>query len=78
MIFLVLMFSLESKIIFLVLWIISLIAIAAFLIYEEFKNYRYRNLLGLDLVKEAEESAKRGEVGNCQVPPEKRGDNKDR
>ena len=28
--------------------------------------------------KEAEESAKRGEVGNCQVPPEKRGDNKDR
>ena len=78
MIFLVLMFSLESKIIFLVLWIISLIAIAAFLIYEEFKNYRYRNLLGLDLVKEAEDAANSGEVGNGQGPPESRGDNKDR
>lgn len=48
LIFLVLMFSLDSKIIFLVLWIISLIAIAAFLIYQEFVNYRYRNLLSLD------------------------------
>ena len=36
LIFLVLMFSLESKIIFLVLWIISIIAIALFLIIVEF------------------------------------------
>ena len=36
LIFLILMFSLESKIIFLVLWIISIIAIALFLIIVEF------------------------------------------
>lgn len=69
LIFLVLMFSLDSKIIFLVLWIISLLSIAAFLIYEEFVNYRYRNLLSLDyqpLQEEAEadngeESSGKGE-----------------
>ena len=36
LIFLVLMFSLESKIVFLVLWIISIITISVFLIIVEF------------------------------------------
>ena len=40
LIFLVLMFSLESKIVFLVLWIISIIAIATWLIIVEFIHTR--------------------------------------
>ena len=36
LIFLILMFSLESKIVFLVLWIISIITISVFLIIVEF------------------------------------------
>lgn len=47
-VFLVLMFSLESKLVFLTLWIISIIACAAFLIIVEYKDYWYRKLLGLD------------------------------
>ena len=38
--FLILMFSLESKIVFLVLWIISIIAIATWLIIVEFIHTR--------------------------------------
>lgn len=53
-VFLVLMFSLESKLIFLVLWIISLIACAVFLIVVEYKDYWYRQLLGLNNEKESE------------------------
>ena len=40
LIFLILMFSLESKIVFLVLWIISIIAIATWLIIVEFIHTR--------------------------------------
>lgn len=47
-VFLVLMFSLESKLIFLVLWIVSIIACAVFLIVVEYKDYWYRQLLGLN------------------------------
>lgn len=52
-VFLVLMFSLESKLIFLALWIVSIIACAVFLIVVEYKDYWYRQLLGLDKEKEA-------------------------
>ncbi|GEM_PF-1224288 len=48
LVFLVLMFSLESKLVFLTLWIISIIACAAFLVIVEYKDYWYRKLLGLD------------------------------
>ena len=40
LVFLILMFSLESKIVFLVLWIISIIAIATWLIIVEFIHTR--------------------------------------
>lgn len=47
-VFLVLMFSLESKLFFLTLWIVSIIASAGFLIVVEYKDYWYRQLLGID------------------------------
>lgn len=62
-VFLVLMFSLESKLIFLVLWIVSIIACAVFLIVVEYKDYWYRQLLGLN----EEESENLEETENC--PP---------
>ena len=42
LIFLVLMFSIESKIVFLVLWIVSLIVIAVYLICLEYIHERLR------------------------------------
>lgn len=65
-VFLVLMFSLESKLIFLVLWIVSIIACAVFLIVVEYKDYWYRQLLGLN----EEESENLEETENC--PPFRR------
>lgn len=53
-VFLVLMFSLESKLFFLTLWIVSIIASAAFLIVVEYKDYWYRQLLGIDPPEENE------------------------
>lgn len=47
-IFMLLMFSMESKVVFLVLWIISILLSAAFLIYIEYKGYQYRRLLGIE------------------------------
>lgn len=45
-VFLILMFSLESKIIFLVLWIVSILAIAAFLICVEYLHDAFMRRLG--------------------------------
>lgn len=47
-VFLSLMFSLETKIIFLVLWIISIFAAVAFLIRNEYKYYKMREYLGFE------------------------------
>lgn len=47
-VFLVLMFSLETKIIFLNLWIISIFAAVAFLIRNEYKYYKMREYLGFE------------------------------
>lgn len=46
-IFLVLMFSLESKLIFLILWIISLIALSAYLICIEYIHYKIQQQLAI-------------------------------
>lgn len=45
LVFLVLMFSLESKLVCLTLWIISMITIAAYLITVEYMDYHYQRLL---------------------------------
>lgn len=44
--FMILMFSVESKLIFLVLWIISIIAIAGYLITVEYIYYHYKEKFG--------------------------------
>ena len=41
-VFLALMFSLESKLFFLVLWIITIIFVVAYLIHNEYRIYRLR------------------------------------
>ena len=70
-VFLVLMFSLESKLVFLTLWIISIIAFAVFLIVVEYKDYWYRKLLGLD--KEPDSGGKDEHEGpQPLVGPERR------
>lgn len=46
-IFLLLMFSLETKIIFLVLWIVSIIVCAVFIIVIEYTDYHYKKILSI-------------------------------
>ncbi len=46
-IFLLLMFSLEAKIVFLVLWIVSIIACAVFIIVIEYTDYHYKKMLDI-------------------------------
>lgn len=46
-IFLLLMFSLDTKILFLVLWIISIIACATFIIVIEYTDYHYKKILDI-------------------------------
>lgn len=46
--FMLLMFFMPSKIVFLCLWIISFIAIAVILTYVEYKGYYYKRLFGYD------------------------------
>lgn len=45
LVFLCLIFTLEAKLYFLVLWIVSIIAIAVFLILVEYRHYQYKDLL---------------------------------
>lgn len=45
MIFMVLMFFMESKLVFLVLWIISIIGIATYLICMEYTYFKYKKLM---------------------------------
>lgn len=45
-IFLAVLFTVEAKIIFLLLWIASIISIAVFLIIIEYKNFEYKEKLG--------------------------------
>lgn len=47
-IFMIMMFFLPSKIVFLCLWIISFILIAIFLAYVEYKGYYYQKLMGIN------------------------------
>ena len=47
-IFMVLMFFLASKVLFLALWVISFILIAVALAYVDYKGYYYRHLLHLE------------------------------
>ncbi|MDD3218179.1 MAG: hypothetical protein PHC41_04895 [Lachnospiraceae bacterium] len=53
--FLLLMFTQDSKLVFLTLWIVSILSIAAYLISQEYKKFEYESRLGLreeDEVKE--------------------------
>lgn len=54
-VFLILMFSLESKLIFLTAWIVSIILLAAYLICVEYIDYRYKKLLKAEKLLEGEE-----------------------
>ncbi|MDD7362898.1 MAG: YhgE/Pip domain-containing protein [Peptoniphilus sp.] len=54
MIFLVLMFNMESKIVYLVIWIATIIAIVIYLIWLELHHYRYRKAEKLMELSEAE------------------------
>lgn len=71
LVFLVLMFSLESKLIFLTLWIVSIIACSAFLIVVEYKDYWYRQLLGIDPPDEKEPEHQADVPDKEDVPAEK-------
>lgn len=55
-IFLTLMFSLESKLFFLVLWIITIIFVISYLIHNEYKIYRLRIYLGYEDENESEKN----------------------
>ncbi len=46
-IFLLLMFSLDAKIIFLILWIVSIIVCAVFIIVIEYTDYHYKKMLDI-------------------------------
>lgn len=46
-IFLLLMFSLDTKILFLILWIISIIVCATFIIVIEYTDYHYKKMLNI-------------------------------
>lgn len=72
LVFLVLMFSLESKLIFLTLWIVSIIACSAFLIVVEYKDYWYRQLLGIDPPDEKELEHQADVPDKEDVPAEKK------
>ncbi|MGN0471181.1 MAG: hypothetical protein ACI4GV_09745 [Acutalibacteraceae bacterium] len=54
-VFLALMFSLESKLFFLVLWIIIIICTVAYLIHNEYKIYKLRIYLGYENENENDE-----------------------
>ncbi|BFL46814.1 hypothetical protein C3B58_03270 [Lactonifactor longoviformis] len=54
-VFLILMFSLESKLIFLTAWIVSIILLAAYLICVEYIDYRYKKLLESEKLIEGEQ-----------------------
>lgn len=45
-IFLAVLFTVEAKVVFLLLWIASIISIAVFLIIIEYKNFEYKEKLG--------------------------------
>lgn len=47
-IFLLLMFSLESKLFFLILWIITILFVVSYLIRNEYKFYKLRLYLGYE------------------------------
>lgn len=46
-VFLLLMFSLDAKIIFLILWIVSIIVCAVFIIVIEYTDYHYKKMLDI-------------------------------
>ncbi len=46
-VFLLLMFSLDAKIVFLVLWIVSIIVCAVFIIVIEYTDYHYKKMLDI-------------------------------
>lgn len=54
-VFLLLMFSLEAKIVFLILWIVSIIICAVFIIVIEYTDYHYREILNIPSGKNADE-----------------------
>ena len=54
-VFLILMFSLESKLIFLTAWIVSIILLAVYLICVEYIDYRYKKLLEAEKLLEGEQ-----------------------
>lgn len=52
--FMILMFSMESKLLFLSLWIVSILAIAGYLIYLEYVHYKYKEQFEEDTNEEAD------------------------
>ena len=58
-VFLTLMFSLERKIFFLIIWVISVIYCAALMIRSEYRLHRFAKLLGL--IEEDEYDDEEGE-----------------
>ncbi len=57
-IFLLLMFSLDTKIVFLILWIVSIIICAIFIIIIEYTDYHYREILNIPSNKNSDEFLK--------------------
>lgn len=55
-VFLFLMFSLESKLFFLILWIITILFVVSYLIRNEYKFYKLRVYLGYENESESEKN----------------------
>lgn len=68
----ILMFSLESKIICLVLWVSSIILIAAVIIAIEYKDFKYKKLLGIKHTPEEEEEEEKNDEKNKENDEEKK------
>lgn len=60
-VFLALMFSLESKLVFLALWITTIIFTVSFLIHNEYRIYRLRIYLGYEDENEPEKTNEESE-----------------
>ena len=61
LVFVALMIGLETKLEFMVLWIVSILAIIAVIIYIEYRDYWYKQMLELDENEEDEEIDKEEE-----------------
>ncbi len=55
-VFLSLMFTLDSKIEFLILWVVTIILCVALMVKAEYRYHRFRVILGIDKNAEGEES----------------------